>query len=184
MANGGVAVFYRGDAPRDMMLLTSRSGDTWRNHGSIGGFNWQIRACPHVGGAIATRGNAIHALAWNGKDEQYGLYYIGSGDAGNTWSRPRKLGFDDARNADLAVSSEGHLHAVWDEAGTLRSTIQKSRSTDGGQSWSPSERVGAGADVSYPRLAATQHGIAVLWLAGSPRRGASIVVNGKTLPTP
>ncbi len=184
MVDGGVAVFYRGDTPRDMMLLTSRAGDTWRNHGSIGQFNWQIRACPHVGGAIATRGTAIHTLAWNGNDELFGLHYIGSMDAGNTWSRPRKLGFDGARNADLIISGEGHLHAVWDEAGTLTSTIQRARSTDSGQTWSAPERIAAGKDLSYPRAAATRHGIAVLWLDGSLRRGASIVVNGKPLPTP
>ncbi len=184
MADGGVAVFYRGEEPRDMMLLMSRSGDTWRNYGSIGQFNWQVRACPHVGGAIAIQGSAIHTLAWNGKEDQFGLFYIGSADAGNTWTRPRKLGFDDARNADLTVSSDGHVHAVWDEAGMRTASIQKSRSTDAGHSWSAPERIAAGADVSYPRVAATRHGIAVLWLDGSPRRGASIVVNGKPLPTP
>ena len=184
MADGGVAVFYRGDEPRDMMLLTSRTGDTWRNHGSVGRFNWQVRACPHVGGALVTRASAIHALAWNGKDEMFGLYYTGSTDAGNTWSRPRKLGYDDARNADLAISTTGELHAIWDEAGMRTSTIQRARSTDGGQNWSAAERIAAGSDVSYPRVAATRHGVAVLWLDGSLRRGASIVMNGKPLPTP
>ena len=183
LAEGGVAVMYRGDEPRDMMLLTSRSGDTWRNHGSIGQFNWQVRGCPHVGGALFTQGNAIHTLAWNGKDELFGLYYVGSTDAGNTWSRPRKLGYDDARNADLAMSLLGELHAVWDESGTRSASIERARSTDGGQNWSTPERIAAGADVSYPRVAATRHGVAVFWLDGSLRRGASIMVNGKPLPT-
>ncbi|MSQ18956.1 MAG: hypothetical protein EXR39_05225 [Betaproteobacteria bacterium] len=115
----------------------------------------------------------------------FGLYYIGSTDAGNTWSRPRKLGYDDARNADLAVSSAGELHAVWDETGTRTSAIQRARSTDAGQNWSAPERIVAGADVSYPRVAATRHGVAVFWLDGSLRRGAaSIMINGKPLPTP
>jgi BNR repeat-like domain len=184
LADGGVAVFYRADEPRDMMLLTSRTGEAWRNHGSIGQFNWQVRGCPHVGGALVARHNTIHTLVWNGKDDTFGLYAISSTDAGTTWSRPRKLGTDDARNADLAVTESGELHAVWDESGPRTSAIQKSRSTDGGQTWTAPERIAAGAELTYPRTAATRHGVAVFWLDGSPRRGSSIVVNGKPLPAP
>jgi len=182
LPDGGAALYFRGAEPRDMMLATSRTGEAWRNLGSIGKFNWQVQACPHVGGALATNGTAIHALAWNGRDEQFGLFHVKSADAGSTWTAPRKLGTDDARNADIALTREGHLVAVWDQVATFSSSIQRARSTDDGHTWSAAEQVASASDLSYPRVIATKHGVATFWVDGSLRRGARIVANGKPLP--
>ena len=117
-----VSVLYRGGEPRDMMHMASIDGAKWNAPSSIGGFDWRVNGCPHVGGALAVRGNTLHTLVWTGKDGAQGLYHVTLGSAGSTtgasdtgWSKPKKLGADDAKNAGLAVMQDGSLVAVWDE---------------------------------------------------------------------
>ncbi|MEO7402383.1 MAG: sialidase family protein, partial [Burkholderiales bacterium] len=63
-ADGSVSALYRGESPRDMMHVGSRDGVSWTKPASVGGFDWKINACPHVGGSIVNAGKSIHSLAW------------------------------------------------------------------------------------------------------------------------
>lgn len=181
---GEVSALYRGEQPRDMMLVTSKNGTAWRQTGSIGGFGWEVRGCPHVGGGLVHDAKALHAIVWTGKDDRAGLYYLSSTDSGSTWSAPRRMGSEDAKNADLTRGPNGSLVAVWDEPRALGSMIQLSRSTDGGVSWSAPERIGEHRDATLPRVAATSKGTAVFWMEGSPWRGGTLKVNGRDVPAP
>jgi hypothetical protein len=183
--DGAISVLFRGAEPRDMMHVISRNGTAWRHTGSIGNFDWRIQGCPHVGGALAHNGQALHSLTWTGKEGGAGLYYSWTTDAGNTWSTPLRMGSEHAKNADLAAAPDGSLAAIWDEHDGKAGAIFTSRSKDGGGTWTKPERVvGAGRSATNPRIATTRHGTANLWLEGSPWRGGTLKVNGRDLPAP
>ncbi len=181
-ADGEVSVLFRGGEPRDMMHMASNDGAKWNTPASIGGFDWRINGCPHVGGALALRDKAMHALVWTGKDGAQGLYHaaLGAGDA--AWSKPARLGSDDAKNADLTVTADGTLIAAWDESGARNSPLRMARSTDGRQ-WSAPETIPAKAEATHPRVVATSKGATLLWLEGSPWNGARLFANGREIPS-
>lgn len=191
---GEVSVLYRGGEPRDMMHMASSDGAKWNPPASIGGFGWNIQGCPHVGGALAVQGKALHALVWTGKDGALGLYHsflaAEAGAASAAWSKPAKLGTDDAKNADLTIGSDGNLIAVWDEAGGIGSPLRLARSGDGVK-WSAPSTVAASKEATHPRvvaaggtLVAKPPALTVLWLAGSPWNGARLFANGREVPSP
>lgn len=185
-----VSVLYRGGEPRDMMHMASTDGAKWNAPASIGGFDWRINGCPHVGGALALRGQALHALVWTGKDGAQGLYHAALGTGGAegaagaaVWSKPVRLGGEDAKNADLTVAADGSLAAVWDEPGARGSPLRMARSSDGRQ-WSAPEIIAAKAEATHPRAVATAKGVVTLWLEGSPWNGARLFANGREVPSP
>ena len=194
---GEVSVLYRGGEPRDMMHMASSDGAQWNPPASIGGFGWNIQGCPHVGGALAVQGKALHALVWTGKDGALGLYHsvlvAEAGAAGATsaaWSKPVKLGTDDAKNADLTTGTDGGLIAVWDETGGSGSPLRIARSSDGVK-WSAPATVAASKEATHPRVVAAGGTLVakppaptVLWLEGSPWNGARLYANGREVPSP
>ncbi|MBL8383966.1 MAG: exo-alpha-sialidase [Burkholderiales bacterium] len=181
-ANGAeVSLLFRGGEPRDMMHAASRDGTAWSKAVSVDNFNWRVNACPHVGGALAVRAGALHALSWTGKEERQGLHHVSLGASG--WSMPRRLGGDDARNADLAVAADGTLVAIWDEAGARTSPLRMARSKDG-VAWSAPEIVAARRDATHPRVVATPRGVVALGFEGQPWSAARVVANGRPVDAP
>ena len=200
---GEVSVLYRGGEPRDMMHMASTGGAKWNTPASIGGFDWRIQGCPHVGGALAVQGKVLHALVWTGKDGALGLYHsslaaeagaVGAagaaGAASAVWSKPAKLGTDDAKNADLTIGSDGTLIAVWDEAGGSSSPLRLAKSADG-SAWSTPVTIAASKEATHPRVVAAGGTLVakppaptVLWLEGSPWNGARLFANGREVPSP
>jgi BNR repeat-like domain len=181
-ADGTVGALYRSENPRDMMHVGSIDGKTWSKPVSVGGFDWQIRACPHVGGAITHSGKTMHALSWTGKDERWGVYHSSSADGGTTWSRAQRIGTDDARHADLSTTPDGTVVAVWDEPANRVTTLKSARLAPGASQWSAPQTVATlGSGGAFPRVAATKAGVATFWIEGEPRRGAALKVNGREL---
>ena len=180
-ADGEVSVLYRGGAPRDMLHMASKDGATWLPPAPIGGFDWRINACPHVGGALAVRGQVLHSLVWTGKDGAQGLYHASLPAGAASWSRPRRLGTADAKNADLAAAPDGTLIAVWDEPGARGSPLRTARSRDGGANWSGAETIPANSDATHPRLAVTSKGTVTLWFEGQPWGSAKLLANGRPI---
>ena len=178
--DGEVSVLYRGGDPRDMLHMASKDGSAWQPPVAIGGFDWRVNACPHVGGALAVQGQVLHSLVWTGKEGVQGLYHA-SQQAGGGWSKPRKLGTDDAKNADIAVAADGSLIAVWDDRSGRGSPLRMARSRDGGANWSAVETIAANRDATHPRVVATPKGTVTLWFEGQPWSGAKLLANGRAI---
>ena len=182
-----VSVLYRGGEPRDMMHMASTDGTRWNTPASIGGFDWRVNGCPHVGGALAVRDKTLHTLVWTGKEGVQGLYHAALGasaSAGDaSWSKPKKLGTDDAKNADLTVAQDGSLIAVWDEATGRGSPLRMAKSMDG-SAWGAVETIAANREATHPRVVATSKGAAVFWFEGSPWNNARLLVNGREIAAP
>lgn len=182
-----VGVMYRGGIPRDMMFAASPDGTAWKDLGQVGKFDWDFNGCPHVGGALAASadGKRLHALVWTGQDRAVGLHHLASSDGGRSWSAPRRLGTEDAKDSDLAVAADGTLVAVWDTLEGAVTAVYRADSRDGGRTWSAPARLST-PEVSahHPRVVASSRGTSVLWLEGAPGQPEVLRLDGAVVPVP
>ncbi len=170
--DGAVRVLYRDRLPnRDMVVAASADGgESWRGLGAAGDFDWVFDGCPHAGGGLAVSGAASHlsALVWTGAEGKAGLWLVGSADGGRSWSEPRRMGSDRARNADLAAAG-GRLVAAWDQDRRIHAAV----SADGGLTWSAAEPISEpGRHATHPLVVAAGDGALVLWTE-TPEDGAA-----------
>jgi hypothetical protein len=112
---------------------------------------WQIDACPHNGGGIATDGRGQLHLIWftNGKTRQ-GLFYkrIDSG-----WeSQPLPIGNPASQANHASVAAEGRtILLTWREFDGRSYSAQLMYSNDGGASWSePQGLMESSGATDYP----------------------------------
>jgi hypothetical protein len=191
VASSGLAlnILYRDAEPRDMALMRSQdSGDHWRRMGPAGEFHWEFNGCPHTGGGLAVanlQGQEIfHSVVWTGSENARGLYYLRSGNHGESWMSSR-LGDDRAQHADVAAH-ENQVVAVWDAAGPNGSAIFVSRTSNDGQAWSEARQLtDPGVSGSHPRIVATPSGFLIMWTEkkdNAPQRLAMASLN--FLPAP
>jgi len=170
---GELYTLYRDKDPRDMALASSRNvGRSWKRLSTVGEFDWQFEGCPHVGGglAIAPKNSwvndkpRIYSLVWSGEEEHAGLHFFVSKDGGKTWGSEKQLGDKTAKHADLAVSENGIITAVWDSFQDGQKVIWVSRATKGGKDWSePLIFSDPENFATHPKVVATPFGIRVFW---------------------
>lgn len=164
-SDGSVYTLYRDKQPRDMSVIASTDGGArWSDPAKVGRFNWDFTGCPHVGGGLAVRGDALHALVWTGATGHSGAYHLVSEDRGQSWSAPQRIGDADARRGDLASSGGQSLAAVWDRVGDGESAVFASTSANGGKTWSEPRQLSAkGINAAYPRVVAVAGAYRVFW---------------------
>jgi hypothetical protein len=164
--NDAACILYRDRRPRDMRLAVSLDhGATWRSSPFIGGFHWQFKGCPHMGGGMvsvpATR--ELHVVVWTGDAAHMGIWHSVSRDRGKTWSNVERLGNAGARHPDLAASGDGRLFAVWNEYENGRFVVWGS-SKDREGAWSRPVRLSAPECAAMqPRVVWAGEGFVVLW---------------------
>lgn len=181
--NGTLSALYRGRSPRDMMLSSlPNGGAAWKLAGVAGKFNWDFKACPHTGGALAAGADAkaMHALVWTGAQTAQGLHHLMSRDSGVTWNVLRRLGSTDARRGDIAVADNGNtLAAVWEQLESAQRVAYAAYSFDHGGNWSRPHRLSANdGDAAYPRVVSLSQGTGFLaaWTqTGKDHRTATIM---------
>ncbi|WP_394752060.1 sialidase family protein [Crenothrix sp.] len=177
---GALNVLYRDMEVRDMALSQSiDNGTTWQKLSRAGDFNWKFEGCPHVGGGLAygnDNGNTVmHSLVWTGAERKQGLYYVRSVDNGKLWSPPYKLG-KMAVHADVAVTGDRHIRAVWDETGADGSGIFSAQSDDGGLSWSAAKQWSLpNHNAVQPRIVPAQNGFLLLWTEKQAKQGNQLM---------
>jgi hypothetical protein len=159
---------YRDGKPRDMYLAVSEnSGATWALRSPVGEFGWVFDGCPHVGGGLAVaeskNGPVLHSVVWTGREEKAGVYYLSSANEGKSWSKPRRLGDDGAKHADIAVAKNGTLVAAWDDYIDKKYVIFEASSKDGGRTWSEARRLSRGGENTHPKVIVSAGGFRVFW---------------------
>jgi Neuraminidase (sialidase) len=175
-ADDRLAVLFRDRDPRDMALVTSPDlGRNWSTPTRVGAFDWNITACPHVGGALAFAPDApvAHAIVWNARDTATrGAYVLTSRDNGHTWSTPTQLGNDPKSwHTDLATAKSGHVAAVYDAYTEDGGAIFAVTSTDAGRTWSAPKRLTPETvSATHPRVVRTGDTFRVFWTQ-SPTEG-------------
>lgn len=172
----GVGVLYRDGAPRDMSYASLSAG-RWTTS-PVGAFAWDFKGCPHVGGALAAKDDALHALVWTGVDaERSGLYHLASND-GKAWSEPARIAGGDATMSDLAIGADGTLTALWARSVDGGSVIERATSKDG-ESWAAARAVSnTKARATQPRILASGDALATFWVEREGDAPAALVVNG------
>jgi hypothetical protein len=102
---------------------------------------WKVDACPHNGGAITEDDRAQLHLVWftNGQTRQ-GLFY--KRIDGNWESQPMPIGDSSAQPNHISVAADGTTILItWREFDGSSYSAQLKYSTDGGASWSASQRL-------------------------------------------
>ena len=179
-------VLYRALDPRDMALATSEdNGQSWHLDGVVGGFDWDVDACPHVGGDLALVNGAaprLHALVWTGEEQATGVHHLRAPvDNTAAWSSPRRLGGTGAGNPALIATPDGDLMAAWDEDNRIRVA------TDRNGTWEEAIVSTDGRRASHPLLTATRHGVQIFWTerdADGQRRWAMARLPAKPAGSP
>jgi hypothetical protein len=178
LAGGGIAILFRGRAPRDMHVVTSQdAGQEWSKPVPVGGFQWDFSACPHVGGALITQhtpaGEQLHAAVWTGAPGASGLYHLRSDDAGRSWTAPHKMNVPLAWHPALAADSKNRLLAVWDTMTAASPETWGALSPDGGLTWNPPVLLSQpSAPAAHPRVVALENGFRVFWTEERPLQTA------------
>ena len=112
--------------------------------------NWNTASCPHHGPSLSIAADGIYHATWfNNAPKQHGLFYAHSTDQGKTFSSPLNFGNFEAQPAHPYVLSLGsHVYLVWKEFDGESTGILGMHSSDGGKSWSASEKLAATSDAS------------------------------------
>jgi len=94
--------------------------------------------------ALAIDASGYLHVAWHDDTPgNYQLYYKRSTDGGTSWSANQRLTWtsNDSFTPDIAADSLGGVHVVWNDYSSGNAEVYYKRSTDGGASWLPSQRL-------------------------------------------
>lgn len=164
----GLSILYRDMSPRDMSLMqSSDQGITWRRVSTVGNFNWNFSGCPHAGGGLAyIKDNdavQLQGVVWTGVEENPSLYYLASGDNGQSWTIPTRLG-DTAIHGDIAALTSRRIIAIWNEMEAEGLSIFYARAKNDGASWlTPQRLTVAGNAATHLKLVSTPRGVLAMW---------------------
>ncbi len=165
---GNVHVLYREDKPRDMNVISSfDGGKSWQKPGVVWPFGWQFVGCPHQGGGLVTAQlegkTVLHAVVWNGKTSNRGLFYSQSSESGK-WSPVIRVGDDSSASGDIAAIGNDQLAIVYTAGDSEKKQVLMKVSGDGGRSWSKEIKLTQdGVDASHPKIVGALDGFRVFW---------------------
>jgi BNR repeat-like domain len=71
------------------------------------------------------------------------IFYKKSVDGGASWSTAKRISWTSGNsvNPDIAADSSGRLHVVWSDSAPGNNEIYYAKSTDGGATWTASQRI-------------------------------------------
>lgn len=125
---------------------------------------WNIDACPHHGGGIATGGDdTLHAVWYTHGKNRQGLFYRRMKDDG--MSAPMAFGNPQAQAGHATVAADGQTALIaWREFDGQAYGAMALLSRDGGVSWSEPRRIATTADAAdYPIPLIHDGRIQVVW---------------------
>jgi hypothetical protein len=100
------------------------------------------------------------------------IYYKKSTDGGSTWMTGQRLTWNSGNSQfpAVAIDSSGHVHVVWNDDSSGNSEIYYMKSTNGGASWLPSQRLTLTSGYSDdPAIAVDSSGnVHVVWDDDTP----------------
>lgn len=130
------------------------------NPAGIIGQSWI--ATNHADGPLHGQVYFLQSVVPYNYDDPTEVMFARSTDGGQTWSDPVRINDDDINTPNwqwfgtMSVAPNGRIDVVWldtrDYPGTLISSLYYAYSTDGGETWSPNQRLSEGFDphVGWP----------------------------------
>lgn len=178
-----LAILYRDKKPRDMKLLISRDlGQTWLPPKTIGTFDWDIEACPHVGGDLVIKDLLWHAVVWTAAESKTGVYYFRSDDAGSSWSQPKPMGDASSIHPSIAFNPQGQLLISTTGQNEQGRNIQTFLSQDLGRTWLKPQTISASdAQASHPLSFSIDGGFLIFWTE-TPQQQSAIWRSARIKP--
>lgn len=100
------------------------------------------------------------------------IYYAKSTDLGTTWTASQRITWTSgsSQRPIIVADTPGNLHVVWEDNTAGNNEIYYKTSTDGGATWTASERLTSNAgDSRWPDIAADPSGnLHVVWFDDTP----------------
>ena len=116
---------------------------------------------------IVARGDTVHVVWYDQRDGNLEVYYKRSTDSGISWSSDTRVSFDSSWSEHPSVAASGAVvHVAWVDSrnGWPNTDIYYKRSTDGGSSWGPENRLTYDPGSSdYLSLAASGMAVHAVW---------------------
>jgi len=121
--------------------------------------------------AVDTWGN-LHVLWYDYTPGNYEIFYSKSTDGGATWPAGQRITWTSGWSGlpDIAVDSSNNIHVVWSDETPGNAEIYYKKSTDGGVTWSISQRLTWNSGISeVPAIAVNPSGdLHALWWDNTP----------------
>ena len=123
--------------------------------------------------AVAVDNSDNLHVAWNDYTPgNWEIYYMGSSDEGVTWTTSKRITWTSltSQYPGIDADSAGHLHVVWWDGTPGNHEIYYKKSTDGGATWAPNQRLTWNTGKSDgPALAADSlDNLHVVWMDDTP----------------
>ena len=128
---------------------------------------WKTDACPHHGPTIAvSQSGKMHAAWFTQGETRSGVFYANSSNQGRTYSKPARIGADDANVSRPYLLALGNtVYLVWKEFNGKSSTVHLKKSMDDGNSWSAPQAISETSGYSdHPLLISQGNTVFLSWL--------------------
>ena len=120
----------------------------------------------------ADSSDGIHVIWQDHTDGNGEVYYKASADGGTTWSAAKRLTWTSGESygPGISIASNGAIHIVWYDDSLVNLEIYYKRSTDGGATWSVSQRLTwTLGDSLYPATSIdSSDAIHIVWQDDTP----------------
>jgi len=141
-SSGNLHVVWATDAPGNFEVYYKRStngGSTWLTSRRM---TWNDGTSEYPAVAVDSSGY-VHVV-WN--DDTPGnkdIYYKKSTDGGSTWLASQRMTWNDGASEipSIAVDSLGNIHVLWADETPGNFEVFYTKSTDGGSTWRPRQRL-------------------------------------------
>jgi hypothetical protein len=174
-SSGNFHLFWGDDTPGNSEIYNKKSTDGGATWTTGKRFTWTSGNSASPAIALDSSGNFY--LFWEDNTPgNFEIYYKKSADGGATWTTGKRLTWHsgDLWGKDIAVDSSGNLHLAWcDHIDLSHSDIYYKKSTDGGTTWSTSQRLTwTSASSLAPAITADGYGnLHVVWREESTPSG-------------
>jgi hypothetical protein len=157
--SGNAEIYYK---------KSTDGGATWSTSRRL---TWTLGFTANPAIAVDSADN-LHIVFWDNTPGNYEIYYKKNTDDGTTWTASQRLTWTSGDSGDpaIAIDSYAKLHVVWEDETPGNFEIYYKKSTNGGATWSTSQRLSCSSGFSeYPTIAADSSGnLHVVWEDDTP----------------
>lgn len=158
------AIFPGGIRDQATQVISAKGAEPIRR---VADDDWKTDACPHHGPSIAVSGSGKFHVAWYTQGiKRSGVFYANSANQGVTYSKPSRIGTENANVARPYLFALGQqVWLVWKEFDGRKSSVYLKDSKDDGNTWSAPKLLSSTAGYSdHPLLLSRGNEVFLSWL--------------------